>query len=73
MISWRLLYREMRGGNLTLLAISLVVSVATMTTTSVLTDRIDRAMREDAALLLGGDLKISGPRALGDDFFLKDH
>lgn len=62
MIAWRLLVREFSSGQLTLLAVALLVSVAAMTTTAVLTDRIDRAMRADAATLLGGDLKLIGPR-----------
>ena len=39
-----------------------------MTTTEVLTDRIDRAMRADAAALLGGDLKLRGPRPIDSDW-----
>lgn len=64
MISLRLLWRECLSGQLSLLAMALVISVAAMTTTAVLTDRIDRAMQQDAAALLGGDLKIRGPRPL---------
>ena len=63
MIALRLLWREFVSGQLSLLALALTVSVAAMTTTEVLTDRIDRAMRADAATLLGGDLKLRGPRA----------
>lgn len=62
MIALRLLWREFVSGQLTLLALALMIAVAAMTTTSVLTDRIDRAMRIDAASLLGGDLKLRGPR-----------
>ena len=68
MIALRLLWREFASGQLSLLAIALVVSVAAMTTTEVLTDRIDRAMRADAAALLGGDLKIRGPRPIDPDW-----
>ena len=64
MIALRLLWREFTSGQLTLLALAIVVSVAAMTTTEVLTDRIDRAMRADAAALLGGDLKLRGPRPI---------
>lgn len=64
MIALRLLWRECLSGQLTLLALSVLISVAAMTTTAVLTDRIDRAMRVDAASLLGGDLKLRGPRPL---------
>ena len=64
MIALRLLRRGFMSGQLSLLALALVVSVAAMTTTEVLTDRIDRAMRADAATLLGGDLKLRGPRPI---------
>ncbi len=66
MMSVRLLWRECVSGQLTLLALALVISVAAMTTTAVLTDRIDRAMQQDAAALLGGDLKIRGARPLSE-------
>ena len=68
MIALRLLWREFVSGQLSLLAIALIVSVAAMTTTEVLTDRIDRAMRADAAALLGGDLKLRGPRPIDPDW-----
>ena len=64
MIALRLLWREFSSGQLTLLALAIVVSVAAMTTTEVLTDRIERAMRADAAALLGGDLKLRSPRPI---------
>jgi len=68
MIALRLLWREFVSGQLSLLALALVVSVAAMTTTEVLTDRIDRAMRADAATLLGGDLKLRGPRPIDPEW-----
>lgn len=68
MIALRLLWREFVSGQLSLLALALVVSVAAMTTTEVLTDRIDRAMRADAAALLGGDLKLRGPRPINPEW-----
>ena len=68
MIALRLLWREFVSGQLSLLALALVVSVAAMTTTEVLTDRIDRAMRADAAALLGGDLKLRGPRPIDPEW-----
>ena len=68
MIALRLLWRELVSGQLSLLALALVISVAAMTTTEVLTDRIDRAMRADAATLLGGDLKLRGPRPIDSEW-----
>ncbi|NBS11376.1 MAG: FtsX-like permease family protein [Gammaproteobacteria bacterium] len=64
MLSLRLLIRELRAGQLTLLALALVIAVAAMTSTAVLTNRIDRAMVQDASALLGGDLVIRGDRPL---------
>lgn len=66
MLSLRLLIRELRAGQLTLLALALVVAVAAMTSTAVLTNRIDRAMVQDASALLGGDLVIRGDRPLSE-------
>jgi putative ABC transport system permease protein len=56
------------SGHLTLLALALTVAVGAMTTTAVLTDRIDGAMRADAASLLGGDLRLTGPRPIASEW-----
>lgn len=71
MIALRLLWREFSSGQLTLLALAIVVSVAAMTTTEILTDRIDRAMRADAAVLLGGDLKLRSPRPIETEWLVE--
>ena len=71
MTAFRLLWREFLGGQLTLLALALTVAVGAMTTTAVLTDRIDGAMRQDASALLGGDLKLRGPRPIAPEWIEK--
>lgn len=68
MTAFRLLWRELISGHLTLLALALTVAVGAMTTTAVLTDRIDGAMRADAASLLGGDLRLTGPRPIASEW-----
>ena len=63
MLALRLLWRDWRAGELTLLVTSLVIAVATVTTITLFVDRLDRALLRDSATFLGGDRVIaSGSR-----------
>ena len=64
MIALRLLWRELRAGHLTVLAIAIAVAVMAMTSTHAVTTRIDRAMVAEATTLLGGDLRVRSPKSL---------
>jgi putative ABC transport system permease protein len=60
----RLLRREWRAGELTLLALAVVVAVAGVTTVGFFTQRVRDALDAQANVLLGADLAISGDRPL---------
>jgi putative ABC transport system permease protein len=60
----RLLMRDFRAGELTLIAIAVVIAVAGVTTVGFFIDRVNLALNRQANQLLGADLVISHDRAL---------
>jgi putative ABC transport system permease protein len=60
----RLLLRDLRAGELTLIGIALLIAVAGVTTVGFFTDRVQLALNRQANQLLGADLVISHDRAL---------
>ncbi len=64
----RLLARDWRAGELTLVAVAVVVAVASVTTVGFFADRVHQALSRQANQLLGADLVISGDRALDAAF-----
>ncbi len=61
----RTLGREWRSGDLAVLFLALFVAVAALTGVGFLVDRIDRAMRLQAREVLGADLRVVSPDAIG--------
>ena len=61
-LALRLLARDWRAGELTLIAIAIVVAVAGVTTVGFFTDRVQRVLDVEANRLLGADLAISDSR-----------
>jgi putative ABC transport system permease protein len=57
-LAWRLLVRDWRAGEVTLIAAAIVIAVAAVTTVGFFTDRVQRALRQEANRLLGADLAI---------------
>jgi putative ABC transport system permease protein len=60
----RLLARDWRAGELRVLAIALVVAVASLTTVSFFTDRVRQALSQEAGQLLGADLVLISDRPI---------
>jgi len=60
--SWRMLWRDWRGGELTILAIGLVIAVTSITAVGFFTDRIERGLKLQSAELIGADLVITSSR-----------
>ena len=67
-LALRLLARDWRAGELTLVAVAVVVAVASVTTVGFFADRVQQALTRQANQLLGADLVISGDRALDRDY-----
>jgi len=61
-LAWRLLRRDLRAGELTALALALVLAIGALTGVAFLADRLERALRLDAHRLLGGDLLLIADR-----------
>ena len=61
--SWRMLWRDWRGGELGILAIGLVIAVTGITAVGFFTDRLERGLQLQSAELIGADLVITSARA----------
>jgi putative ABC transport system permease protein len=60
----RLLARDWRAGEVTLIACAIVIAVAAVTTVGFFTDRVQRALQQQANRLIGADLSITGSRPI---------
>jgi putative ABC transport system permease protein len=67
-LSWRSLVRDWRSGDLWLLASSVVLAVAAMTTIGFFSDRLKSGLERDARQLLGGDAVVVSDEPLPPSF-----
>lgn len=67
-LSWRMLGRDWRTGELRVLALALVVAVASVTSVGFVADRIWNAMVRDAHQLLGGDVSLQADQPWPPEF-----
>lgn len=67
-LSLRMLRREWRAGELRVLAAALVIAVASVTSVGFFTDRVGRALAQQANMLLGADLALISDHPLDTDF-----
>ena len=61
----RMLWRDSRAGELTVLGLALLVAVASLTSVSFLSDRVGAAFVQESHQLLGGDLLLSADHPWG--------
>ena len=66
--SWRMLWRDWRGGELRILAIALVIAVTSVTSVGFFIDRVERGLNQQAAELIAADLVISSSRQINADY-----
>ncbi len=66
--SWRMLWRDWRGGELSILAVGLIIAVTSITAVGFFTDRIERGLKQQAAELIGADLVISSGEPAVTDY-----
>lgn len=66
--SWRMLWRDWRGGELSILAIGLIIAVTSITAVGFFTDRIERGLQQQSAELIGADLVITSGRPSVADY-----
>ncbi|MDB5808294.1 MAG: hypothetical protein JWN94_416 [Betaproteobacteria bacterium] len=67
-LALRLLWRDWRAGEITLLVAAIVIAVASLTTVSFFTDRVQLALSQQSNQLLGADLSIVSDRPFGNEF-----
>jgi putative ABC transport system permease protein len=65
---WRMLRRDWRTGELTVLGIAILLAVAALTSVGFLTDRVERALKLEAHQLLGGDLLLTADHPWSADY-----
>ena len=63
-LGWRNLWRDVRAGELRLLLVAVLLAVSALSAVAFFSNRLDGALRRDAAQLLGGDLVVSSDQPL---------
>jgi putative ABC transport system permease protein len=64
----RNLRRDLKSGELAVLLAALLVAVASLTAVGFFTDRIGRAVNQQAGEVLAADLRLESPREIGDTY-----
>ena len=57
-LAWRMLWRDARAGELRLLLAALIIAVGALTAVGFFTDRVARALEQEANQLLGADMLL---------------
>ncbi|MDQ7090589.1 MAG: FtsX-like permease family protein [Methylococcales bacterium] len=70
-LALRLLWREGRSGELTILLIALIIAVSSSTAISLFANRLHRTMNFQAATFLAGDLVVASPTLLPTVWYAK--
>ncbi len=70
-LALRLLWRDSRSGELTILALALIIAVTSSTAISLFADRLQRTMTTQAAEFLAADLVIASPTAIPAEWLAK--
>ncbi|MCK4710452.1 MAG: ABC transporter permease, partial [Gammaproteobacteria bacterium] len=68
LLAFRLLLRDWHAGELKVLVLALLIAVASMTSIGLFTQRIDRAMTDQAGQFLGADLLLKSPVNTDSEF-----
>ncbi len=67
-LSLNLLRRDWRAGEWRVLLLALVLAVGSLATVGLFADRVRQALGQQAASLLGADLRITSTRPISDDY-----
>lgn len=62
MLIWKLLKRDWKGGQLGLIAVSLVLAVAVVTSITLVADRVEKALNRETSSFLAADLVINSSK-----------
>ena len=58
-LGWRTLWRDLRGGELRLVIVAVLLAVAALTAVGFFADRLQSGLSRDARQLLGGDAVVT--------------
>ncbi len=64
MLGLRLLYRDWRGGDITILLVALALAVAIVTGLGIFSERLGNAITAQSTRLLGADMVVESPRPM---------
>lgn len=67
-MAWRMLLRDWRAGELTVVGLAIVLAVAALTSVGFLTDRVEQGLKLEAHQLLGGDLLLTADHPWAADY-----
>ncbi len=67
-LAWRLLIRDWKSGELTVLGIALIIAVTALTAVAFLTDRVGHAVELRAAESLAADLRLGSSQPIPDSY-----
>jgi len=67
-LAWRLLLRDWKSGELTVLGLALIIAVTSLTAVAFLTDRVGHAVELRAAESLAADLRLGSSQLLPDSY-----
>ena len=67
-LAWRLLLRDWKSGELTVLGLALMIAVTSLTAVAFLTDRVGHAVELRAAESLAADLRLGSSQPLPKDY-----
>jgi len=67
-LAWRLLVRDWKSGELTVLGIALIIAVTSLTAVAFLTDRVGHAVELRAAESLAADLRLGSSQPLSESY-----
>jgi len=62
MLSWKLLKRDWKGGQLSLIAFSLILAVAVVTSIALVADRVEKALNRETSSFLAADLVVNSSK-----------
>ncbi|PHV10855.1 ABC transporter permease [Chitinimonas sp. BJB300] len=65
-LAWRWFKRDLAAGELTVMAVALVVAIAAMSSVGFFTDRVRQALQTEANQLLAADLVLNGDQPIAD-------
>ena len=70
-LSLKLFWRELKSGQLIIMFFALVLAVATVSSISLFTDRLEQALTIETQEFLGGDLKFESNDLIEDEAYKK--